>query len=138
MFFKNPKCPICGEDIKDLILDFESGQVICVKCKSALDPNLVINNSTVNFLANLIPPDIRDRFLFNLGFERKPIARTPKLALWSLIVMMILGSVAGLLINFPNFLMMVGVAFLWGLFIWKILRYYKEEEIPKWRKKKAT
>jgi cytochrome oxidase assembly protein ShyY1 len=51
---------------------------------------------------------------------------------------MILGIGVGVLINFPNSAMMVGVAILLGLGIWQITRYYKEEEIPKWRKKKAT
>jgi amino acid transporter len=92
----------------------------------------------VNYLAELIPSDVREQFLSKLGFEKKPVVRTPKLALWFLTVMMILGYIVGVLINFPNFLMMVGVAFLGGLFIWQIFRYYKEEEIPKWRKKKAT
>jgi hypothetical protein len=50
---------------------------------------------------------------------------------------MILASIIGVIINYPNFLTMGIAAFWGGLFIWKTLRYYKEEEIPKWRKKKA-
>jgi len=138
MFFKNPRCPVCRKPLKDFVFDFEGARVTCLNCQSALDPGLIINKSTVNYLADLIPSDVRDQFLSKLGFEKKPVARTPKFALWFLVVMMILGSAVVVIINFPNFLMMGGVAFLWGLFIWQIFRNYKEEEIPKWRKKKAT
>jgi hypothetical protein len=138
MLFKNPKCPVCRETLKDFVFDFERTRVICPKCQSALDPGLIINKSTVNFLADLIPSDIREQLLSKLGFEKKPVVRTPKLALWFLIGIMVLGIGAGVLINFPNFPMMVGVVFLCGLGIWQIIRYHKEEEIPKWRKKKAT
>ena len=138
MFFKNPRCPVCRQPLKNFVFDFEGARVICPKCQSALDPGLIINKSTVNYLAELIPSNVREQFLSKLGFEKKPVVRTPKLALWFLTVMMILGYIVGVLINFPNLLMMVGVAFLGGLFIWQIFRYYKEEEIPKWRKKKAT
>jgi hypothetical protein len=138
MFFKSPKCPVCRQTLKDFVFDFEGARVICPKCQSTLDAGLIINKSTVNYLASVIPSDLREQFLSKLGFEKKPAVRTPKIALWFLIVIMILGTCVGVLINFPNFPMMVGIAFLWGLGIWQIFRYYKEEEIPKWRKKKAT
>jgi hypothetical protein len=138
MFFKSPKCPVCRQTLKDFVFDFEGARVIYPKCQSAVDAGLIINKSTINYLAEFIPSDIWDQFLSKLGFEKKPVARTPKFGLWFLIVIMILGSIVRLLINFPNYLMIVGVAFFGGLFIWQIFRYYKEEEIPKWRKKKTT
>jgi hypothetical protein len=115
MFFKNPKCPVCRQTLKDFVFDFEGARVICPKCQSTLDAGLIINKSTVNYLAKLIPSDVREQFLSKLGFEKEPVARTPKLALWFLIVIMILGSIVRLLINFPNYLIVVGVALFWRI-----------------------
>ena len=138
MFFKNLKCLVCRQTLKDFVFDFEGARVICPKCQSTLEPGLIINNSTVNYVAALIPSDVREHFLSKLGFEKKPVVRTPKLVLWFLIVIIILLTGAGVLINFPSFPIMVGIVLFCGLVIWQILRYYKEEKIPKWRKKKST
>lgn len=135
MFFKNLKCPVCRQTLEDFVFDFEGARVICPKCQSTLDPNIIINKSTVNYVADLIPSDVREQFLSKLGFEKKPVVRTSKLVLWLLIVIIILLTGAGVLINFPSFPIMAGIVLFWGLVIWRIFRYYKEEKIPKWRKK---
>jgi len=138
MLFKNPKCPVCRQPIKDLVFDFDDARIICTKCQSTLNPELVINNSTVNFLANLIPSDIREDFLSKLGFEKRPIVRTPKLGLGFLIVVLIAGTIVGVIIHSGNTARMLLTILVGGLAISAIIKYYKEEEIPKWTKKRTA
>jgi len=97
----------------------------------------VTNDSTVNDLGGLIPPDIREGLLSQLGFEKKPIVRTRRVFLVFLILIMIMGVAAGVIVNSDSSLRILFTLLVGGAMIWTIIKYYKDEAIPKWRRKKT-
>jgi hypothetical protein len=118
-------------------MDFEAGTLRCEHCQTDLRPDRIFTNSTVNHLATLIPDEYRDVFLGKLGFERRPVRRTPVVALWLLIGLMAIGAFLGCLLQWGHPLRMILVALGGIAFIYSIWKYYKEEEKPKWKKRKS-
>ena len=75
-----PRCPSCETPLLQVRLDLEQGRMFCQACDAALDPSAVIRPSMVGRFAMLIPEDRREGVLRGIGFERKPAAVNPKLA----------------------------------------------------------
>ena len=131
------RCKTCGNKIEHFVMDYENGTINCFNCRNELPKEMFFTNSTVNQIAKDIPENERDKFLDKLGFEKRPIRRTSKFSLAFIITIAAISIVIAFFMEFETVyykLLAVGggVAFLF-----QILRYYKEEEIPKYKRKKA-
>lgn len=138
---KSGKCPNCGEKLTDFDISEDSPTMRCRKCRFEFDPRSVFSDSDILFLAAALPSDRRDQLLANLGFEKKPIVRTPKILVMLLIAFFALGAV--LLSIFKFFesqsvwrSTLVFLAFCSLIFF--ILQTYKDEKKLNWRRKRKN
>jgi hypothetical protein len=131
-----PSCPQCGVQLNEFIVDFENERLLCPRCERAVLPTTVFTNSTVNYLAPLIPEEHRDAFLAALGFQRRAMRRTPRPLVWFLTLLISLGAVPCILLQ-DTHPITKALAFLCvPLIVFELWRLYREEETPKWRKAK--
>ena len=137
MTLRTPKCPTCGEPLHNFGIDFEGVKIICTSCNSSLDPAIIIDNSNVDFFAQIIPDEYKEQFLNKIGYEKKTIVRTWKPALIFLIIMISIAVIAGVIIQYKSILQTI-LYLLGGCgVIAVILSQYKDEARPKWKRKKT-
>jgi hypothetical protein len=132
---KKNECPKCGEKITDFVMDFDSNSIRCVKCQSDFDASKIFNNTSVNFLAKLVPSEKRDDFLNKLGFECQPIRRTSIFALIFIITLMLGSAIISAYDQREQPLKMALIMAGGIAFLFTILMYYKNEAKPKWKRK---
>ncbi len=138
MTLRTPKCPNCRKALHDFNIDFENVRIICASCQKQIDPAILIDDFNVDFFAQIIPDEHKEQFLNKIGFERKPIVRTSKLALTFMITAILIAVIVGTFIQYKNILQALLYLLIGGSFIVIVLGYYKEETKPKWRWKKKT
>ena len=137
MTLREPKCPTCGEILRDYGIDFEGAKIICTSCNNSFDPAIIIDNSNINYFAHIIPDEYKEQFLNKIGYEKKTTIRTWKPALIFLIIMISITVIAGVIIQYKNILQTI-LYLLGGCgFIAVILSQYKDEAKPKWKRKKT-
>lgn len=137
--FRSPNCINCSYRLDDFIFDIKEGKILCPICSFKHNPVELYSDGEIINLATTLIPDDHEYFLTKLGFDKKPIRRTPKSGVIFLSIIMVLGAimaVALLDINIVLKLILIPVAV--ALTIWQILKDYKDEEKPKWYRKKIT
>lgn len=137
--FRSPNCINCAHPLDDIIIEIDEGKILCPICSFKHDPDQLYSDSEIINLAELLIPDEHDKFLSKAGFQKKLKRRTSKFALVFLIVIMTIGATISAATMKINFIIkiLVGLLFVAAV-IWQILRYYKEEEKPKWYREKIT
>jgi len=133
------RCPECRSKLKDFGVDLDSQKIECVRCHTQFSPLQVYRNSEIVLLSECLPHDKQEAFLSGLGFERQPVRRTPKLLLYSFFSFIIVGGVVfGIILlitgHFITFLSPIIGSVLLCLGIYDS---YKDEEKPRWRRRKG-
>ena len=137
--FRSPNCINCTQPLDDIIFNVDEGKVLCPICSFKHDPTELYSDREIINLSEILIPDVYDKFLSKVGFQRKSKRRTSKIALVFLIIVMVIGTMVSAATMEINVVLkiLVGVLFVAAV-IWQILRYYKEEEKPKWYREKIT
>lgn len=136
---KTGKCPGCNQKLKDFRIDLDNSKIQCANCKAEFIPTEVWRDSEIVVMSTILPPENRESFLINLGFEKKTKKRTSKFTLYFAIVFFIVMS--GFLSLFfyieGKSLFRVGVQIVITIMLpWMIIQYYKDEAKPKWKRLK--
>jgi len=138
---KSGLCPCCQKQFKDIEIDFGKCRVRCPTCQTEFYASEVLSDYELLHLAELIPPEERSAFLTKLGFEQKPVRRTPRILVIGFIAFLAFAIVATVILHvlyeekrFGTLLLPLAGA----LLIWGVIRMYKEEEKPRWRRKKLV
>jgi F0F1-type ATP synthase assembly protein I len=137
-FFRSARCPVCRRILRDFGIDVEKARIRCGPCGREINPTEVFSDSEWVWLAQKIPAEQGEDFLRRLGFEKRSKARTPQLLVVCLIVVVVVGILMGIFINFVfkdspfGALLTILVG---GMIMWQVLRSYQEEKSPKWKRK---
>ena len=135
---KSSFCPNCQKRFKDIEINFDNPKIRCTTCGAEFGLSEVFHDSHVLYLAELIPLEQRNKFLTNLGFEQKPIVRTPKILLIPFVSFLAFGIAALITLRFlakKDWLGLLSSLIGGGMLIWFIIKTYKKEKKPKWRRK---
>jgi len=135
---RKSKCPECKGKLNEFGVNVDEGTIECLSCHAKFSPIQVLQDSDIVFFSGSLPSDKQETFLTGLGFERKPVRRTPKSVLYGFLIFLI-GS--GVVFTLLFFLFGLGIKSI-GPVIGSLLLsntvygYYKEEEKPQWQRKK--
>ena len=135
---RKSKCPECKGKLTEFGLDADEGIIECLSCHAQFSPIQVLQDSDIVFFSESLTSDRQEAFLTGLGFEKKPVHRTPKPVLYGFLLFLIGGGVVFSFILFmfglgiKSISPVIGSLLLSGV----IYDYYKDEEKPKWRRRK--
>ena len=123
----------------DFIFDIEEGKFLCPICNYYHDPTELYSDGEIIDLTEIFIPNEQEIFLRKLGFDKKPIRRTPRSGVIFIgIIMVFFAVISVALFDINIFFKLVLVPITVALTIWQILQKYKDEEKPKWYRKKIT
>ena len=121
----------------EFLIDINEAKFVCPICRFKHEPTDLYSDGEVINLTEILIPNEQEVFLSKLGFKKKIKRRTSKFILFLLIVLMALGAMVSAATMDIHYILkiIVGLVFITAT-TWQILRYYKEEEIPKWHRKR--
>lgn len=128
-----PRCPSCRTPITEVRADLDHGQLLCQACDAALDPSSVIPSWNVDGFAAVIPDERRDQFLSEIGFERRPTVRSSGLAV-ALLLFLLPVVTAVQCSTVETWFARVFVLFNAAAFALLVVRLYRDEKGPRWRR----
>ena len=138
MIWKKNKCPECKGKLTNFGVNMDTQRIECVKCRAQFNPLQVFRDSDIILLSRSLPPEKQEKFLTDLGFERKTIHRTQKWLLYCFIIFLILGSsFCSVIFALTGFGITSVSPFIGGILLcYGIYCNYRNEEKPKWHRKK--
>ena len=121
--FRSPNCINCTQPLDDIIFDIKEGKVLCPICSFKHNPVELYSDGEIINLATTLIPDDHECFLTKLGFDKKPIRRTPKSGVIFLSIIMALGAIMAVaLLDINIVLKLVLIPAAVALTIWQILQ----------------
>ncbi len=134
------RCPECKGKLEDFGVDLNTQKIECMKCHAQFSPLKVFKDSDIVFFSKSLPQEKQKAFLAKLGFERQPVRRTPKPLLYGFLSFIITGGIMFGIILFVSGQRIIAVSPVIGslLLCLGIYETCKDEEKPRWRRKRGT
>jgi hypothetical protein len=135
------RCPECRAKLKEFGIDLDAIEVQCPRCHAQFSPLQVFKDSDIVFFSQILPQDRQEAFLTRLGFEKQAVrSRIPKALLYSLFSILVLGAAfLSVMLALDGYRIKALGPVLGGLLLcFAIYRDYKDEEKPRWRRRRES
>ena len=133
---RKSKCPECKGKLTEFGVNVDEGTIECLSCHAQFSPIQVLQDSDIVFSSESLPADKQKAFLTGLGFEKKPVHRTPKSLLYGFLFFLMLGTTfLSVMLALSGYRITSLSPIVGGLLLcYGIYRNYKDEEVSRWRR----
>ena len=136
---RKSQCPECKVKLTEFGLNIDEGTIECLSCHAHFSPIQVLQDPDIVFFSESLPSEKQEAFLTGLGFEKKPVHRTPKSLLYGFLFFLMLGTAFLSVMLALSGHRITSLSPIGGglLLCYGIYRNYKGEKVYWWRRRKS-